>query len=105
MVRKTLILLPVVLSLVSAKGCQTLDERASEAAEIQGQANAASPLPQQLDGSCTAKMERVKPSADEPRVVTLKQWGVVADNRDRLSDDCGAWWADLRARQADAGAK
>ncbi|WFS01575.1 hypothetical protein [Rhizobium tumorigenes] len=99
MVRKALILLPVVLLLTSAKGCQPLEQRASAAALVQGQANAASPLPQQLDGSCTVHMDRVKPSADEPRVVTLKRWDVVADNRDRKSDDCSAWWSDYRSRQ------
>ena len=86
------ILAPIVLGLMSAKGCQTLDERASAAAQVQGEATAAPQLPQQLDASCTVKMERVKPTVTEPRVVTLKRWDVVAENRDRKSDDCAAWW-------------
>jgi hypothetical protein len=102
MVRQALILLPVVVMLAIATGCQTLEQRASAAAVVKGQANAASPLPQKLDGSCTVHMDRVKPSADEPRVVTLKRWDVVADSRDRLSDDCSAWWADYYARQTNS---
>ncbi|QXZ79680.1 hypothetical protein [Rhizobium sp. L51/94] len=102
MVRKALILLPVVILLTSAKGCQTLDQRATAAAEMQGQAKASSELPEHQDGSCTVHMERVKPKADEPRVVTLKRWDVVADNRDRQADDCSAWWDDFYARKAAA---
>jgi hypothetical protein len=96
MVRQALILLPIVLCLMSAKGCQTLEARATAAATTEGKAKAETSLPD-LDASCTAKVGRVVPTASEPRVVTLKRWDVLAENRDRKSNDCAAWWADYRA--------
>jgi hypothetical protein len=50
--------LPVILLLTSATGCHTLEERASAAAVVKGQAIAAPPLPQQLEGSCTVHMDQ-----------------------------------------------
>ncbi|MBO0141523.1 hypothetical protein JZX87_10145 [Agrobacterium sp. Ap1] len=97
MVRKALMLLPLALLLMSNKGCQTIEGRSQAAAVVTGEAKASTPLPA-LDASCDAKTGRVIPKPDEPRVVTLKRWEVVADNRDRQSEDCSAWWADLSKR-------
>ncbi|WP_448774013.1 hypothetical protein [Agrobacterium vitis] len=88
---------PLVLMLMSAKGCQTLDQRASAAAVIQGQARAQSQFPD-LPEACVAKMGRVAPRDDEARVMTLKRWEVVADNRDRQAADCAAWGADMKSK-------
>ncbi len=95
MERQTLIILPLLLLLMSAKGCQTIEERAGATAVAQGQLQAQKPFPD-LPEACTAKTGRVKPQPDEARVVTLKRWEITADNRDRLADDCGAWGADMK---------
>ena len=83
----------IVLLLLS--GCQSVQERAHTAAVAQGQVQAAKPFPD-LPDACTAKTGRVKPKPDEARVVTLKRWEIVADNRDRLAEDCKAWGADMK---------
>jgi hypothetical protein len=95
MARSALIMIPLALALMSAKGCQTIEQRASAAAEVQGRAQAATPFPE-LPDACTAKTGRVIPKADEPRVVTLRRWDVVADVRDRQAADCAEWGADMK---------
>lgn len=95
MVRKALILLPIALTLMGARGCQTIEQRASEAAAAKGEAQASIPFPD-LPPACTAKMERVRPKPGEPRVITLKRWDVVANNRDQQAEDCRAWGQDLK---------
>lgn len=90
MVRAALILLTLLA------GCQSIQERADKAAEAKGRAQASTPFPD-LPAACTAKMERVRPKPEEPRVITLKRWDVVADNRDRQAADCGAWGAEMKS--------
>ncbi|MDR6818515.1 hypothetical protein J2X76_003692 [Neorhizobium sp. 2083] len=96
MVRAALILVALLTS------CQSVQERAERAAEAKGRAQASAPFPD-LPAACTAKVERVRPKPDEPRVVTLKRWDVVAGNRDRQAVDCAAWGADMKARSAPNG--
>ncbi|MUZ53012.1 hypothetical protein GOZ97_07340 [Agrobacterium vitis] len=96
MVWKALMMVPLALILMSAKGCQTLEQRASAAAVVQGQARVQTPFPD-LPEACVAKMGRVVPRGDEARVVTLKRWEVVADNRDRQAADCAAWGVDMKS--------
>lgn len=93
MVRRTMILIP----LLALAGCKATDRAAALSAARQAEAVASAKigLPN-LPGTCTAKVGRVRPAPTEPRVVTLKRWEVVADNRDRQSDDCAAWWAAYR---------
>ncbi|WP_105430237.1 hypothetical protein [Neorhizobium sp. T6_25] len=91
MVRASLILLTLLV------GCQSVQERAENAAEARGRAQASTSFPD-LPAGCTAKMERVKPKPSEPRVITLKRWDVVADNRDRQSADCAQWGEDMKSR-------
>lgn len=93
MVRAALILLAFLA------GC-SVTERAEKAADAKGRALASTSFPD-LPAACTAKMERVKPKREEPRVITLKRWDVVADNRDRQAADCGAWGADMKKRTGD----
>lgn len=100
MVRKTLMLLPIALMLMSAKGCQTLEQRASSAAVIKGEAMAEAPFPD-LPAACVAKTGRVRPATDEARVVTLKRWEMVAEIRDRQAEDCAAWGADQKRLRAE----
>ncbi len=88
-----------LILLVFLAGCASVTERAEKAATAQGQARAETPFPD-LPVACTAKMGRVKPQADEARVVTLKRWEIVADVRDRQADDCAAWSRDMKARPA-----
>lgn len=102
MARSTLMLVPIALALMSAKGCQTVEQRASAAAIIRGEARASSPFPD-LPESCTAKTGRVIPSPDEPRVVTLKRWDTVAAIRDRKASDCAAWGVDMKDRWSHDG--
>jgi len=96
MVRKALMMVPFALVLMSAKGCQTIEQRTSAAAVAQGQARAQAPFPD-LPEACVVKMGRVVPRADEARVVTLKRWETLADNRDRKADDCAAWGRDMKS--------
>jgi hypothetical protein len=91
MVRAALILVALLA------GCQSVHERAEKAAEAKGRAQASAPFPD-LPAACTAKMERVKPKPEEPRIITLKRWDMVADNRDRQSADCAQWGIDLKHR-------
>lgn len=94
MVRASLILLMLLA------GCQSVQERADKAAEAKGRAQAATPFPD-LPAACTARMERVKPKPSEPRVITLKRWDIVADNRDRQSADCAQWGVDMKKRSGE----
>ncbi|HEY0120535.1 MAG TPA: hypothetical protein VGC14_02040 [Rhizobium sp.] len=97
MERKALIfMLPVALALMSTKGCQTLDERAEKAADIQGQAQASSPPPS-MPAACTAHVERIIPKVGEKFRWINQRWEVTADNRDRQADDCAAWDRDRMA--------
>lgn len=89
MVRASLILLTLL------SGCQSVQERAEHAADAKGRAIASAQFPD-LPSACTAKVERVQPKANEPRVITLKRWDIVADNRDRQSADCAKWGADMK---------
>jgi hypothetical protein len=82
---------------MSAKGCQTLDERAKGAAEARGQAQASEHWPG-VPQACVAKMGRVRPKAGEARVITMKRVDVVIDNRNRQADDCAAWDAEMTKR-------
>ncbi|NLS06851.1 hypothetical protein HGP14_26430 [Rhizobium sp. P32RR-XVIII] len=93
MARSALIFIAVLLS-----SCQSVDERVSAAAAVQGQARASAPFPD-LPPACVAKMGRVRPG-DEPWVITFKRWEIVADNRDRQADDCAAWGRDMKTRYA-----
>lgn len=99
MARLTLIVCALLLS-----GCQSAKERADEAAVTRHLANLSADLPD-LDPSCTQKVGRVRPKPDEPWVIYDRRWNAVADNRDRASKDCDAWWADYRAGLAGKGRK
>jgi hypothetical protein len=95
-------LFPIVLALMSNKDCQTIEQRAVCAAVIQGETKAETPFPD-LPDACIAKTGRVRPAADEARVITLKRWDVVADIRDRQSADCAAWGADQKRLRGNSG--
>jgi hypothetical protein len=85
-----------LIFLLLLTGCQSIEERAHDAAVVKGEAQAQRQFPD-LPEACTAKTGRVKPQPGEPRVVTLKRWEIVADNRDRQAADCAAWGADMKA--------
>lgn len=84
----------ILIAAVLLAGCKTTDHAAALSAARQAQAVASAriDLPN-LDASCTAKTGRVYPTTEQARVITQKRWLFVADNRDRLADDCAAWWA------------
>lgn len=91
---RTLTLIP----LLALAGCKTTDRAAALSAARQAEAVASVKIDlPNLPGTCTAKVGRVRPAPTEPRVVTIKRWEVVADARDRQSDDCAAWWAAYKA--------
>ncbi len=84
------------LTVLLLASCSSTAERLNSAATKQGEAQAERQFPD-LPEACTTKTGRVRPQEGEARVVTLKRWEVVADNRDRQADDCKAWGADLKA--------
>lgn len=96
---KALILIPLALLLMSAKGCQTLEGRATAAAQVKGQASASVDFPS-LPDACTAHVQRVKPKVGEKFRWIQNRWEVVADNRDRQSEDCRQWGLDMKSRYA-----
>jgi cytochrome c5 len=85
MARSVIILLASIL--VMGNSCQTAEERMAAAAKAQGEVQAKIARPVTPD-SCIAKVERVKPKVGEKARWTQKRWEIVADNRDRLADDC-----------------
>lgn len=87
---------PLILAAVILAGCQADRERSNAAAVSARLAQLGADLPD-LDPSCTQKMGRVLPKQGEPWVIFDQRWNAVADNRDRASADCDAWWADYRA--------
>jgi hypothetical protein len=87
---KTLTIAALLLS-----SCQTIEQRASEAAKTQGEVNASIPFPDP-PAACIAKIGRVR-VGDEPWVITFKRWEITADNRDRQAEDCAKWFADMKA--------
>lgn len=95
MERKTLIL--VALLLMPLASCQTVEGRASAAAEARGQSAAAVDFPP-LPEACTAHVQRVKPKVGEKFRWIQNRWEVTADNRDRQADDCKAWGRDMQTR-------
>ncbi|MGV2099068.1 hypothetical protein [Rhizobium sp. 21-4511-3d] len=96
---KTLILIPIVLLLASAKGCQTLDAQLNEAAVTTGQTQAHFDFPD-LPDACTAKVERVIPKVGEKVRWTQSRWEITADNRDQLAADCDAWGKQAKQKYA-----
>lgn len=84
------------LTVLLLASCQSTEERLQAAAVVQGQAQATQTFPD-LPDACTAKTGRVRPQEGEARVVTLKRWEVVADNRDRQAEDCKSWGMDMKA--------
>jgi len=74
--------------LMMGNSCQTAGERMAAAAKAKGETQAKIARPVTPD-SCTAKVERVKPKIGEKARWTQRRWEIVADNRDRLADDCG----------------
>jgi len=85
MARALIILAMAVL----LSACQSDSKRLDSAATATGQASAVTPRPITPE-SCTAKIERVYPKIGEKARWTQKRWEIVADNRDRLADNCGA---------------
>ncbi|MFA1621237.1 hypothetical protein ACDY96_00035 [Rhizobium mongolense] len=94
---KALIFIPLALLLMSAKGCQTIEGRALEAAQAKGQTVAAVDYPP-LPEACIAHVERVKPKVGEKFRWIQNRWEVTADNRDRKADDCAAWGRDMQTK-------
>ena len=85
MARSVIILAMAVL----LSACQTQGQRLDAAATATGQSQAVIPRPV-TPAACTAHMERVVPKLGEKARWTQKRWEIVADNRDRLADDCQA---------------
>lgn len=97
MARKSLILMPLALLLMSARGCETIDHAASLSAAKQAEAAARiRPDLPNLPEACTARTGRVYPTLSEARVITQKRWLAVAEIRDRKAEDCTAWWGSYR---------
>lgn len=87
MARSVIIILFAVLTM--GNSCETTGERLDAAATSQGRASAETTRPATPE-ACVAHVERVYPKAGEKARWTQKRWEIVADNRDRLADDCKA---------------
>lgn len=87
MARSLIIILVAILTM--GNSCQTTGKRLDAAATSTGQARAIVSRPVTPE-ACIAHMERVIPTVGEKARWTQKRWEFVADNRDRLADDCRA---------------
>lgn len=83
------IIIVLVAILFMGNSCETASERLTAAATTQGQTRAAITRPATPE-ACVAHVERVYPKVGEKARWTQKRWEIVADNRDRLADDCRA---------------
>ncbi|WP_288199444.1 hypothetical protein [uncultured Pleomorphomonas sp.] len=96
--------MPLTLALTAAlslttilSGCGSTDTaRLDAAAAATGKAAAGVSLPEWPD-RCRAHMERVMPKAGEKARWVQKRWEIVADQQDRRTDDCAAYYDDVRA--------
>jgi len=78
-------------------GCGSTDTaRLDAAATTTGQAAAGVNLAEWPD-RCRQHMERVIPKAGEKARWVQKRWQIVADQQDRRTDDCAAYYDDVRA--------
>tara|TARA_R100001129_G_scaffold129991_1_gene91869 strand:+ start:1733 stop:2020 length:288 start_codon:yes stop_codon:yes gene_type:complete len=82
----------ITLATIALMGasCQTTEQRLEAAAKARGAAEVEAPK-QVAPEACVAHMERVVPKIGEKARWTQRRWEIVADNRDRQADDCGAW--------------
>ena len=99
MAKKALNLLPVILLSIgtAGKGCQSTQDRLSEANTTEALARLPDPE-MHLPAACTAKMGRVYPKKTEGRVVTQKRWEFAADARDKQAAACQAYEDDYNAK-------
>ena len=102
MARTVIILMAAILTMGAS--CQTQGQRLDAAATATGQVRAVIPRPITPE-ACTAHMERVVPKIGEKARWTQKRWEIVADNRDRLADDCGVALDDYWNAVAKIGAQ
>lgn len=87
MARSMIVMLVAILTM--GNSCETAGRRLTAAATAEGQARAAITRPATPD-SCVAYVDRVYPKVGEKARWTQRRWEIVADNRDRLADDCRA---------------
>jgi cytochrome c5 len=86
---RALIITLAAISLMGAS-CQTTERRIEAAARAKAEAETETPRPSAPE-ACVGHIERVVPKVGEKARWTQKRWEIVADNRDRQADDCGAW--------------
>nr|WP_145959105.1 hypothetical protein [Rhizobium sp. ACO-34A] len=99
MARRAMILLPLILAMLGNKGCQTTAERLNAAGEARGRAQASTELPALLPAACTEHIRPVARRAGDYATHIIGEYErVIIPGRNRLADDCAAWWADYRAR-------
>ncbi|WFU89456.1 hypothetical protein QA644_10655 [Rhizobium sp. CC1099] len=87
----------IFIILMGLAGCQTVEKRATRAAQAKGQTAASVDFPP-LPEACTAHVERVKAKVGEKFRWINQRWEITADNRDRQADDCRAWGRDMQTR-------
>lgn len=96
--------LPLTLALTAAlslttilSGCGSTDTaRLDAASKAAGQAKAGIHLAD-LPVECRQHMDRVTPKAGEKARWVQKRWQIVADQQDRRTDGCAAYYDDVRA--------
>jgi hypothetical protein len=87
MARSVIILMSAILTMGAS--CQTQNQRLDAAATTIGETRAALPRPATPE-SCTARIGRVVPKVGEKARWVIKRWEVVAENRNRLAENCEA---------------
>ena len=102
MARALIILMAAILAM--GNSCETASERLNAAATVQGQARAGIARPETPE-ACVAHIDRVYPKVGEKARWTQKRWEIVADNRDRLADDCRSYLDEYWESVAEVGAK
>lgn len=94
----TLMLLSSALAI--STGCQSTDTaRLDAAAKAEGQAAAGVHLAD-LPAECRQHMDRVIPKLGEKWRWVHKRWEIVADQQDKRTDSCAAFYDDVRESYA-----
>lgn len=97
MARRALIMIPIMLTLMGNKGCQTTADRMNEAYAAKAVAETAVHLPD-LPEDCSAHIGPVQRRAGDMASHIIKRWEILAANRNSQADNCAAWWGDYKMR-------
>lgn len=86
----------VVLALTILSGCGSRDEALDATAKSLGEMSAGVKLPE-YPKRCRDKMPRVIPKVGEKWRAVQERWEITADNVDKRTADCAAFYGDVKA--------